>query len=194
MTAQITDRFEYKGKEYSLAALSAPIPFAPCQYGLEPHGYSTACYRGFWCEYKIAKGVLALDNFHMYNDEGRYPEFNGVSVSEPKNDWLGLHFYKGVNLLIPYSGKMLLGREFLEEYYIHMGYQRPYAYKELIELEFDAGKLQRTTDCSKIAARLRGEGAYEADRFNPDIARYVNDSFSLDYETKAWWLSSDLDW
>lgn len=191
MTAQISDSFEYKGKEYSLAALSEPIPFEPEQFGLEPQDFCTACYRGYWCEYKIAYGSLLLDKLHIYNSEGFYPEFNGVSVSE-FGDSMGFQIYKGVNLPIPYTGEILLGRKFIYEYYIHMGYQRPYAYEELFEFTFENGKLQKTTDCSEIAARLR-DGTYGRDmarRLGPDIAGFIDDSFSLDYETKAWWLFS----
>ncbi len=194
MTAQITDSFEYKGKKYSLAALSAPIPFDPKQYGLEPQFCSTALYRGFWCEYKITDEALILDKFHMSNREKRYPKFNGVSASWSK-DSDSCRVYKGVNLTIPFSGKILLGAGFIDEYYIHMGYQRPYAYKKLIDFEFENGVLQKTTDCSETAARWR-DGMYGsdmADRFG-DIVGFIDDSFSLDYEKKAWWLFSGDEW
>ncbi len=194
MTAQISDKFEYKGKKYSLAALSAPIPFAPEQYGLKPQGCCTALYRGFWCEYKITDEALILDNLHISNRKWRYPKLNGVSASWSKDD-MGCRTYKGVNLTIPFSGKILLGEGFIHKYYIHMGYQRPYAYKELIEFEFEKGVLQKTTDCSKIAAKMR-DGTYGldmADRLG-DIAGFIDDSFSLDYETKAWWLFSGDEW
>lgn len=184
MTAQISDQCEYKGNKSSIVAFWPPIPFAPHLYGLEAHGHGTACYRGFWCEYKIADDSLVLDNLHIYNSEDFYPEFNGVSVSE-SGDYRGFRLYKGVNLLIRHTGKILLGRDFIDEYYIHAGFQRPYAYKELIELTFESGRLRRATDRSGIAAKMRDDGAREFNGIYPDFTRYINDGVSLDDETKA---------
>ena len=58
----------------------------------------------------------------------------------------------------------------------------------------DGNQYDTTTDCSEIAAKFRDKEVCATDGFYPDIARHINDSFSLDYETKAWRLFSDDEW
>ena len=55
-----------------------------------------------------------------------------------------------VNLRMNYTGKILLGKDFIPEHYIHMGYQRANAYKKLIEVEFLEGQLIAVKDMSDM--------------------------------------------
>lgn len=81
MTAQIGDIYKRHNDEYSIVALSAPLSFAPKNYGLEPQPSSTACYRGYWCEYDITDDGLFLENLYLFNGDGNYPEFPGKSIA-----------------------------------------------------------------------------------------------------------------
>ena len=104
----------------------------------------------------------------------------------------GHRVYKDVNMPIPYTGKILLGDGFMQEYYIHMGFQRGWAYKKLIELVFEEGILLECNDLSHIAKAQRE--AMAQGNINPrrpggdNIPKFVEDSFSLDYADKAWWM------
>ena len=104
----------------------------------------------------------------------------------------GHRVYKDVNMPIPYTGKILLGDGFMQEYYIHMGFQRGWAYKKLIELVFEEGILLECNDLSHIAKAQRE--AMAKGNINPrrpggdNILKFVEDSFSLDYADKAWWM------
>ena len=170
MTAQISDKYKYQKKEYTIVALSSAISFDPKNWGLEPHASSTACYRGYWCEYAVEDEELLLKNLYLFNMDDKYPSFNGVEVSPPEfkeyEAYMGsgkktkkvirpAHFghrvYKNVNLSIPYTGKILLGDGFMREYYIHMGFQRAWAYEKIIELVFEEGVLLECNDLSHIA-------------------------------------------
>lgn len=209
MTAQIGDIYKHNNAEYTFVAASAPLSFAPKDYGLEPHMSSTGCYRGYWCEYEITDNGLSLEKLYLFNKDGNYPAFNGKSI-EPaeykeyqyiKNGkklkdyfpkYFGHRLYSNVHLLIPYTGKLLLGKDFLQQYYIHMGYQRPFAYETLMEFVFEKGILLDTLDHSETARELR-KAINPEDPFwkfgISSITQFVEDSFSLDYKTKAWWLS-----
>lgn len=206
MTAQIGDIYKFKGKEFKIVALSSAILFDPKNFGLEPHASSTACWRGYWCEYAIDNDELLLKNLYLFNEDDRYPPFNGVEVSPPefkeyecnggKKVTTEAHFghrvYRDVNMPIPYTGKLLLGDGFLQEYYIHMGFQRGWAYKQLIELIFEGGLLLGCNDLSHIAQAQRD--AIKQSNIDPrrpggdNIRKFVADSFSLDYADKAWWI------
>lgn len=210
MTAQIGDIYKHKNKEYSIVAMSAPINFYPHDYGLNPQSRCTACWNGYWCEYHIEDDMLLLKNLFMYNSEGNYPPLNGVKIAERTyheavcmtlgekkskkimmEDNMGHREYRNVNLPIEYTGKILVGDEFIQEYYIHMGYQRAWAYKKLLEFVFETGKLTKTIDHSDMAEQMRIElrdGNKMIDNEQHDIPLFVEKSFSLDMKDKAWWI------
>ena len=211
MTAQIGDIYKYRNQEYTIVAFSSPIWFDPQNFGLEPNMSSTACWRGYWCEYVIGDGVLLLQNLYLYNADNKYPPFYGVEVSPQefenyeyytlndgkiRKDIRPAHFghrvYRDVNMLIPYTGKILLGNGFMNEYYIHMGFQQGWAYENLIELSFEKGVLSECNDLSHIAkAQRKIIDLQKEDPLYPDggnIPQFVEDSFSLDYINKVWWL------
>jgi hypothetical protein len=206
LTAQISDIYKHKRKKYNLVAMSEPMCFEPEDYGLKPESCITCCWRGYWCEYKITDDGLVLDKLYIYNSDGFYPDLNGVPVSPaefedhkvstkdgemiksyPKH--LGHRLYKNINMSIPYTGKILLGDKFLHDYYIHMGFQRPFAYKILMEFVFEKGKLIETIDHSDKAKKMREIVDLDEYVDRKNTIKYIDNSFSLDYNTKAWWLN-----
>lgn len=218
MTAQIQDCYKHKRKKYDLVALSKDIGFDPRDYGMEPHMSSTACWRGYWCDYEITDSQLLLKNLYLFNSEDKYPPIMGVSpspvtyhdakcyymkdgksVCEVKQypDHDGHRLYKNINMSLPYTGKILLGSGFIQDYYIHMGYQRSWAYKKLMEFVLENGDVKQINDLSETAklqrkAVDRGESLPSTKPGSAgDIERFVTDSFSLDYKDKAWWLLDD---
>lgn len=213
MTAQIGDIYKYKEKNYTIVALSSPMLFEPQQYGLVPHSSSTACWRGYWCEYVVADDKLLLEDLYIYNEDGNYPPLCGVEVSPaefeehecyvgglskrkkvllPAHD--GHRVYKKIDLPIPFTGKILLGSGFMSDYYIHMRFHRSWAYKELIEFEFCEGQLVTCTDLSHVAkAQREAIKQQRIDQHHPydgNIPKYIEDCFSLDYSIKAWWMDN----
>lgn len=210
MTAQISDKYRYEDKVYSVVAMSNPIGFDPKDYGLEPQASCSACWRGYWCEYAIKNGRIVLEKLLIYNAEDNYPEFNGVSAlpleyedaecwtfgeDKPKIKSFPINFghrtYE-TNMEINYTGKIVLGDDFIQDYYIHMGFQRSWAYKILKEFDFVDGKLTGIIDHSKVAKELREMIKRDPEGFDimlhSNIESFVNDSFSLDTNIKAWWI------
>ena len=191
MTAQIEDIFYYKRQEHSLVAISDDIGFKPQMYGIKPSSVFTACWAGYWCEYSITTKGLFLKNLYIHSKNEKYPPINGVEVTEVSDDdWrMGHNVYKNLKLPMKYTGKILLGNDFISRYYIHMGYQRSWAYKHLYEFEFKDGKLINRIDLSDTAAKQRA--ILDASDIDPrypdggDIFKFVEDSFSLDYSVKA---------
>jgi hypothetical protein len=196
MTAQIGDTFTYENENYSIVACSEPIIFHPLEYGILPKGTSTCCYDGYWCEFNIAKSTgLGLHNLHINSGDGKYPKINGVNVNKDSEDHMGLHTYENINRLVAYTGKIVLGKEFIDKYYIHMGYQWPWAYKKLIEFDFKAGKLEKVVDHSKVAAYLRQKIDDNPEKYKESLygndAQFVEECFSTDLDIKAWWINEE---
>ena len=65
---------------------------------------------------------------------------------------LAFLYHKNIGIRMKYTGKILVGKDFLREYYIHMGYQRAWAYQTLVEFIFEDGSLLDTVDHSQMAS------------------------------------------
>jgi len=190
-TAQISHKYTFGDKTYSIVALSNPLEFDPTTYGILPKSPHTASWVGYWCEYDISENGIVLRNLHINSYGGYYPEINGVdAVAEINGDFPpDFHLYEGVNLEMEYTGRIAAGTDFLPEYYIHMGYQRAWAYKELVEFVFEKGKLVETIDHSLMAANIREEINKDSnllwETIHGNIGRYVDGNFCLDFATKC---------
>lgn len=131
-----------------------------------------------------------FEECEKYNVKSKRKRIKTEKITLPAH--FGHRAYKNVDLPIPYTGKILLGDGFMQEHYIHMGFQRGWAYEKLIELVFIEGVLLECNDLSRLAKEQRK--AMEERRNNPeypedDVAiKFIEDSFSLDYADKAWWI------
>lgn len=141
MTAQIGDRYTFRDKEYIIVATSGPLPFNPKEYGLEVQYICTACWRGYWCEYKISGDGIILKKLFVHTADDKYPEIDGVQVNINKEpiEYMGHRVYEGLSLKIKYTGKILLGDKLLSEYRINLGCPSPWEYLELKEFVFENG-------------------------------------------------------
>ena len=88
---------------------------------------------------------------------------------------------------------MVLGEDFLWEYYIHMGFQNAWAYKELLELEMEKGRVVNVIDHSKMAEELRQRISSDEEKFYNELKRNIPEFIGsatryLRVEDKAWWI------
>lgn len=196
MTAQATDTFIYKRKEYDLIGLKGAGLFSPDDIGMIPEMMHTACYRGFICTYKIVRNRLYLDKLVIREANGNYLPVNGVEPEKQyTNDLIKLldpgiegdrenpvftATYHGLKMPIPFTGKIRLARGFIQEFYIHMGYQKPTAFRTVYDLTFDGGKILELQDRSAEMEQKRGAFRvhYESN-YGIDA---IEDAFSLDMD------------
>lgn len=171
MTAQIGDIYKYKGTNYTCLDRTGQTFFDPRNYGFTPTRCTSACWRGFWCEYEIANSKLKLQTLHIHDENGNYPELNGISIIpiefmtdelyngentiQVKVPYEGFQTYNDLNLSIDLTGKTLLASDFIDEFYRHMGYQVPYGFKKLISIEYEHGAVKEIVDHSETAKLLR---------------------------------------
>lgn len=197
MTAQIGDYYLYKGTRYSIVAISKEIGFAPSQYGIIPEMKCTLCWKGYWCGYVITDDGLLLENLYTNSQGGHYPTINGINATVPKRkehntyDYIAAdthhHKYSGLKIPICFTGKILLGNGSISKYCINMGYQQYWVYKELKEFVFNSGKLVEINDYSQMAETARNKSD-DLRKHLCDPEKFVEDSFFLDYDVKAWWI------
>jgi hypothetical protein len=75
MTEQISDSFEYEGRHYSIVDVNGDSLFNPIQYGIKPVSWSTACWNGYLCTYKIQHQMLYLNTLKVCLTK---PSFGGT--------------------------------------------------------------------------------------------------------------------
>lgn len=191
MTGQIGDSYCFAGHDYTIIAMSKEINFAPTVYGLIPQAICTACWKGYWCDYSIENDKIFLKNLHISCKDNYYPDFNGIKVISNKENFMEHHLYKNINLPILYTGQIVVGSGFLNQYYIHMGYQRAWAYKTVLEFVFEEGILLDTINHSEKAEKMREQIQFDKNfkkNLDKNISQFIDDSFSLDLKIKGWWI------
>ena len=198
MTAQITDVYKYKDRSYTLVATEPKLKFDPEEYGFQPEMISTASWDGYWSTYKIDDEHLVFDELTIKDANNNYPKINDVepqidNVVSPKDnkEHPFKAVYKNINLPIDFTGKILLGDKFINEYYVHMGYQSAWAYEDLIEFTFIRGKMLDKKDLSEFAEKMR-ESMKKDPQLTKDLMKgkteeFINKKFSKKYEDKVWW-------
>ncbi len=124
MTVHIHDSLLYKGQEYSIVGINGQGLFHPQDYGWQPLGISSACWRGFLCQYLLKDNRLYLNWLRINRGHHAQPApvINGVYPEAPPEDYPVFDtFYPNLHLEIHFSGGMLLGMGFIPELYVHMG-------------------------------------------------------------------------
>jgi len=184
MTAQMPDVFFYKNENYSLIGLKGSNMFNPEDYGVYPIMANTACYRGFVATYHITEEQLILSSLILKSKEEKLKEINGQPAKKEKSIFSFNFLYENINLPIKYTGFILLGKDFINEMYVHMGYQRPISYETVIEFQFKDGDLVAVNDFSEVIAKLRKEDPSKDAQpdYDETTMQWIERLFSLDYD------------
>lgn len=152
MTSQIPDSIQFDGKTFSIAAVHGNELFNPHLIGLHPLPTVTSCWRGYVCKYAVSDNQLQLDELALSLDKSdptQVIRINGRQPSPPVNQYtfLNTHFNQ-IGLIMPFSGGLLAADEFIQELYVHMGFQPAWKYKVIFELTFKNGILLDKKDVS----------------------------------------------
>lgn len=180
MTAQAVDKIIYKGEDYVLLGIVGEELPKPQDFGIVPHGIKTSCYRGFFSTFEIAEDGIYLKEMTVYGTSVSYKPINGVL---PKVDDLNKAVYKGINLPVRFTGMIRLGMGFLMDYYVPMGFQKPSAFKTVIDLKFANGLVVETKDRSDEveAIRERFKKRYESGGIFR-LWKFIKEAFSQDMD------------
>ena len=174
LTGQVSDEFRYNGEVFSL----------PADFGMTTTMASTACWRGYQMFYDCVDGKLILDT--MFANPTELKPVNGIEPQKPKESWMFNHVYENLGLKTKFSGRILLGKDFIQEMYVHMGFQSPESYQIVIEIEVKDGDVVKETDLSSIMAERRLAGRNKPARptteDDDDVRDWIEDRFSQDYD------------
>lgn len=194
MTAQISDFFRLEDDEFELTAFQGQGIFSPSALGLSPVEATTACWRGFVCQFGIIQNSLVVEELWATNGElieGIFhpqpgPFIDGVTPDSGEKS--GIFFncrYCGLSLPVEFTGGMLLGNEYLFDRYEWVAFKRPWQFQKVIELVFETGKLTQMTDLSQIMCLVRDQ--VEETLLSPFIEEreqarsWIQKTYNLDY-------------
>ncbi len=204
LTAQIPDTVFYEDRTFSVAGVNGNGLFTPEIIGLAVQMMSTACWRGYHCQYTIRDGILYITRLTVgLTDEDDPKAENGVGPvvfgHKPRResyeyedidgnkgtDW-GDRFFDGFFHPVAYTGGLLIGDDFIREMYVHIGFHPAYKFREVFELIFEDGVLSVATDRSTQMAEFREMIAKRPlSPSNPNdkkaIENWIENAFSLDY-------------
>lgn len=204
MTAQIPDTYIYHEDEYLFVASEPRFYFDPKTLGIEPESISSACWRGFWCTYEISNKGFVLKDLYIHTKDDKYPPINRSTSHIDVIDHVGIsgiagatsfgnggyRNYKELSLPMDYTGNILIGRNFLNHYYLHLGYQRFYTYELLVEIVVVNGKIIKMFDRSEIAKLVREKidatvKEFDIETDTATIIKQVKEENSIG---DIWWL------
>jgi hypothetical protein len=182
MTAQASDTFIYKGMGYWLIGINGEGLAKPQDFGMKPVMKHTGCYRGFYSGYEITDDGIYLKEMTLNEEKGNYKLVNGV---KPIIDDLWGATYKDISIRVSFTGKIRLAKDFIQELYVHHGFQKPSAFETVIDLKFEDSRIVETNDRSKEVAAIRGrfKERYEAAGLIR-MGKRIKDAFSLDMDLK----------
>ena len=145
MSQQVTDPFIWEGDEWTfLGADNVYDLFNPEAFGLKPEAPHTACWKGFVVTFETESSELYLKELLVNTEDDVYPDINGIKAIDDK---MSFHAYKDLDIKLNYSGTILVGREFKEEF-IGRAFAGPHSYAKTYELVFEEGILLDSKDTS----------------------------------------------
>jgi len=189
VTAQIPDRVVYRSRVHSLVGARGGRLFSlAADAGVtEPVPLSTACWRGYQAAYVVHDGRLILAHVDLglptdpETGEALAPLIHGTPCRMTAEGEPTGH-YRRIDQPVDFTGNLLIASGFIRELHVHMGFQPPFAYREVFELSFAGGRLVTTRDVSDIIAEVR-RALDGPDRPRPDedLAGWIARRFDLDF-------------
>ena len=162
--------------------------------GIRPVEFSSACWRGFVATYAINRKKLVLKKLYTNNGNeinNKAPLINNKSpeISVPKDlidelkETRKDFTYKNINLIIPYTGSIIITKDFIWDRYVHMGFQSPFSYEVVIQLTFKDGNIISYKDLSDIAKSIRKKKIKPPK--NDNLIKWIDDCFDISFNKKV---------
>lgn len=188
MTAQFADLVDFRGEKGDLTAVEGSPLFSPQDHGLTPGPWHTGCWRGYMCEYAVDDGCLVLRRLAIAVKDGPPPPLAAAPAVHPVQDDEGpggAWAYRGLNLPVPFTGRLLIGVDFVRNSpRLNMGFLPAWYFETVWELVFDGGRLttshDRSTELANVRERMLAAG--NQSREGDALDKWLDDTFSLSFE------------
>ncbi len=186
LTGQVSDEFRYNGEVFALVGINGEGLYMPSDFGMRTTMASTACWRGYQMFYDCVDGKLILDT--MFANPTEPKQVNGKDPQKQDENRRFNYVYENLGLKTKFTGRILLGKDFIQEMYVHMGFQSPESYQTVIEIEVKDGDIVKETDLSSTIAKRRQSGRNKpmqpSSHEDDDVRNWIEDRFSQDYDSE----------
>jgi hypothetical protein len=184
MSGRTPDSLVFQDEKYSIL-LNSPYDrlFEPQEFGITRDFLHTGAPRGFVCAYHVAGETLLLSSLeicakdrlypliwetrpsfpHIFHDDAKCQEADFYKENETKNAMgrIAWHidtfaFYGNIEIPMPYTGVLHIGRETVPEYYLGFipGWL-DWMHRKVFDLKFADGHLESAIDLSAEMATIR---------------------------------------
>jgi hypothetical protein len=132
--------------------------------------------------YKIENNEFRLDWMFVNTDLSTLPPINEIEAKKFSEEYsMFSHKYEELNIKTNFTGKFLIGKGFIRDMYVHMGFQKPITYEKILEVFVEEGSITEIKDRSIENEKMRKK-AREFDPEKESVQKFISDSFSLDYD------------
>ena len=153
MTVQLSDHMTWNGKSYTLTSRQPAPLFHPESIGITPRSFGSLCWCGFTASYEIKDKQLYVSSLRIGLDPKNFkspPTINGVAPHKFNGGTYLGHYYEDIWLPVTYSGKLLLGHQWVGNLGRgHHGYASTVEFEEVQSCVFEKGFLVSATDVSE---------------------------------------------
>lgn len=178
MTGQVSDVLYYKKTEYSIVGVSGGELPSPYTFGMTTYSATTACWRGFQLAFRVEDSLI-LDGLWLNTKEPK--DINGQKAT--KSPSFFDYYYEDIGYFWNFTGSITIAKDFLQNMYIHMGFQEAVAFETVLKLTFKEGKLTKVTDLSKFYLEKRENKDYEREPLDPtnkdSTKEWIKERFNL---------------
>lgn len=126
--------------------------------------------------------------FRLIGMDGERRHFNipkrfGVTaeMDSTANYWGGYCTYYNLNLVVPFTGIIRLAKDFIQDLYVHMGFQKASAFETVYDITLLKGEVLKVKDHSEDAAAIRGQFKQRYDSREHEMSAVI-DAFGLDQD------------
>jgi len=143
---------------------------------MKPKIVETTSYRGFYATYELTQEALYLRSLKFSEKNNHYLPIQGVMPTI--RDCQAI--YKGLSVVVRFTGKLRLAKDFIEEFYIDMGFQIPVAFKTVLDVTLRDGEVVEIKDRSEEMEKKRK--AFKR-RESDNVFELIEEGFDLDSDS-----------
>jgi hypothetical protein len=144
MFSQMFYRVFMNGDQYVLIGVSGVSLVSPEQFGKEPRELPTACHEGFYATYELTPVGLYLIGLNRNEENGNYMRVGKVDPEKVVHQ-ATCH---EPSVLIPFTGKIRLAKDFINQPRVNVVYQKAIAFKTVFDITLKEGQVVGVKDRS----------------------------------------------
>ena len=187
MSAQIPETVILDGRPFDLCGAKGENRlFDPNDHGVTPISLTSDCWRGYMSTYLVEHGMLFLDGIEIGLDPRDPTGHDHLILSELFGD-LKLNgkstpgHYENLEYPIAFTGGLLLGRGFISETFVHMGFHPVYGFRDVVELVLNEGQVVMQVDRSHEMEEVRKkmtQCGWDGSQSQPE---WIESCFEIEY-------------